>query len=242
MRDLRSAVRPGRAPRVGLVALACLALGALRSPAGDLEGTIRVVTPVVRNTKPRGGDAYGPGSTPQPGHSPGGEGAGPGPSPATENENVILFLKENVPGDFPPPSTRPEMAQVDANFIPRVLPVLVGTTVEFPNRDSIYHNIFSFSKTATFNLGRFPRPESRSHRFSAPGLVRVNCDIHAHMLGHILVLPHPYFATPGRDGSYRIGKVPPGSYNLVAWHDTLPPQVRPVTVPASGVLRADFQF
>lgn len=227
--------RPARVvAAAGLVGL----LASLAAPpaalAGDIEGRVQVTTAVRRAGRRRGNDAYGTGSTPQPGQVQA--------APRTEAQNVIVFIKESVPGNFRPPSERPVMAQVDATFVPRVLPVQAGTTVEFPNKDSIYHNIFSFSKSANFNLGRYPRGESRSYTFRRPGLVRVNCDIHAHMLAHVLVLPHPFHAVPGADGTFRIQGVPPGKYNLVAWHDNLPPQVRPLVVPARGTLKADFQF
>lgn len=160
----------------------------------------------------------------------------------TEAQNVVVFIKEKVPGSFPPPGVQPRMAQLEASFDPRVLPIVRGTTVSFPNMDPIFHNIFSLSRTANFNLGRYPKGQSKSFRFDRPGMVRVNCDIHADMLGYILVLPHHFFAVPEANGSYRITGVPPGQYHLVAWHDTLAPQVRKLTVPRSGTLRADFQF
>lgn len=216
-----------------VAALSLAGLAAAGASAGDLTGRVVVATAVRRDEKPRG-DAYGARNAPLPGDA--------APAPRGEAQNVVVFIKGTVPGTFTPPATRPAMAQVDARFEPRVVPVLAGTTVEFPNRDSIYHNIFSLTQGANFNLGRYPRPESRAHTFEKPGLVRVNCDIHAHMLGFVLVLPHPYFAVPGADGSWRIPGIPAGSYHLVAWHDTLPPQVREVVVPAAGSLEASFQF
>lgn len=160
----------------------------------------------------------------------------------SEAQNVIVFIKEAIPGSYAPPANPPQMEQIDATFVPRVLPVLQGTTVSFPNLDPVFHNVFSLSRNAKFNLGRYPRPKTKLFTFDRPGMVRVNCDIHADMLGFVLVLPHSYFATPQSNGSYQIPSVPAGRYHLVAWHDTLPPKVREIAVPASGSLRADFQF
>lgn len=201
--------------------------------AGDIVGAV-TVPPVARKSERGTNAAYGSRLAARPGEDDG--------EIHTEAQNVVVFIKQRIDGDFAPPATYPEMAQRGASFVPRVLPVVQGTTVSFPNEDPIYHNIFSLSKGANFNLGRYPKGETKTYRFDRPGMVRVNCDIHADMLGFVLVLPHTYFATPDALGAYRIEGVPPGKYHLVAWHDTLPPQVRPLVVPEAGDLTADFTF
>lgn len=208
------------------------ALVAAPLPAADLVGRV-TVPPVTRRAEAATKGAYGSRLAADPGQER---------AALSEAENVVVFIKQKVPGSYAPAARAPEMAQVGAAFLPRVLPVLAGTTVSFPNQDPIYHNIFSLSKTANFNLGRFPQGQTKTHRFDRPGMVRVNCDIHADMLGYILVLPHPFYAKPGADGRFRIPGVPPGRYHLVAWHDTLSPQVRQVGVPAAGELTVDFEF
>lgn len=215
------------------LALAAALLGA-RAGAADIRGAVHVPK-VVRKTERSTQGAYGARIAARP------EDEAELPV-RTEAQNVVVFIKEAVPGRYAPPAEQPEMAQLGASFVPKVLPVLAGTGVSFPNMDPIFHNIFSLSKTASFNLGRYPRGNTKIHVFGQPGMVRVNCDIHADMLGYILVLPHPYFATPDADGTYAIRGVPAGKYNLVAWHDTLPPQVRQIVVPAEGTLQADYQF
>ena len=82
-------------------------------------------------------------------------------------------------------------------FVPYVLPILVGTTVSFPNNDPFYHNVFSLSKTARFDLGRYPMGRTKTVRFDRSGIVRVFCEIHSHMSAFILVLTHQYFAATG---------------------------------------------
>ena len=94
-----------------------------------------------------------------------------------------------------------------------------GSTVDFPNSDRTYHNVFSLSKARRFDLGRYPRGQSRSVRFDRPGVVRVFCEIHSHMSAWILVFAHRYFATTDAEGRYRIEGVPPGTYTLAAWND-----------------------
>ena len=94
------------------------------------------------------------------------------------------------------------MDQRDQTFVPHVLAITVGTTVEFPNSDLTFHNVFSLSKTKSFDLGRYSRGKSKSVRFDRPGVVQVFCDIHSHMSAFILVFAHRYFAVTDRAGRH----------------------------------------
>jgi carboxypeptidase family protein len=100
--------------------------------------------------------------------------------------------------------------------------------------------VFSLSKAKRFDLGRYPRNEVRSVRFDRPGVVRVFCDIHSQMSAFILVFAHRYFAVTEADGSYRIERVPAGSYSLVAWNEGQERETRQVAVPQGGAVEADF--
>jgi hypothetical protein len=111
------------------------------------------------------------------------------------------------------------MEQEGMSFKPHVLAVVKGTEVEFPNRDMLFHNVFSLSKTASFDLGRFAQNASKSLRFAKPGIVKVFCHIHSDMSGVIVVLDNPFFASPASDGQYVIDGIPPGEYRVVAWHE-----------------------
>jgi hypothetical protein len=125
--------------------------------------------------------------------------------------------------------------------VPHVLAVTVGTTVDFPNSDRVYHNVFSLSSTKRFDLGRYAAGRSRSVRFDRPGIVRVFCEIHSHMSAFILVFNHRYFAVTGADGRYQIARVPPGRYTLVAWNEGSIRESRPVAIGEEGVaIEADF--
>jgi plastocyanin len=130
--------------------------------------------------------------------------------------------------------TRPRMDQRSETFDPHVLPIVVGTTVDFPNNDHTYHNVFSLSKTKTFDLGRYAAGRSKSIRFDRPGIVRVFCDIHSHMSAFIIVFAHRYFSLADTEGSYRLENVPPGTYNVVAWNESAPLESRRVVVPDTG--------
>jgi plastocyanin len=129
---------------------------------------------------------------------------------------------------------RPRLDQRNETFVPHVLPIVAGTTVDFPNSDHTYHNVFSLSKTKTFDLGRYAVGRSKSVRFDKPGIVRVFCEIHSHMSAFILVFAHRYFALAAPDGSYRLENVPPGTYNVMAWHETASLESRKVVVPEAG--------
>ncbi len=103
--------------------------------------------------------------------------------------------------------------------MPRVLAVTRGSAVSFPNADPYFHNVFSLSRAATFDLGRFRQGQTREQQFTKPGLIKVYCHIHSHMSASILVLDHPYFAVPRLDGSFTLADVPPGRYTIVGWHE-----------------------
>ncbi len=158
-----------------------------------------------------------------------------------EFRNVVLYLE----GDVPPVKAHAaagdlRMEQREESFVPHVLPVLRGSAVEFPNADPIFHNVFSLSRSATFDLGRYPRGESRTVRFDTPGIVRVFCHIHSDMSAVILVLENPYFAIPDSSGSYEIPGIPPGAYTLTAWHERAHPIRREVAVTSGEPARIDF--
>ncbi len=135
------------------------------------------------------------------------------------------------------------MDQHHESFVPHVLAIVAGTTVDFPNDDPTYHSVFSLSKTRPFDLGRYPAGHSKSIRFDRPGIVRVFCDIHSHMSAFILVFAHRYFAVTDDDGRYHLDGVPPGTYTLIAWNETVrgdPPR-RQIVIPESGGdVEADF--
>jgi plastocyanin len=135
---------------------------------------------------------------------------------------------------------RAVLDQRNEAFVPYVLAITLGTTVDFPNSDRTYHNVFSFSKPRRFDLGRYGRGESKSVRFDKPGVVRVFCEIHSHMSAFILVFAHRFFATTDAEGRYRIDDVPSGTYTLAAWNDGEVRDTRPVRVPEGSATEQDF--
>ena len=162
---------------------------------------------------------------------------------ASALQGVVVYL-EGVPraAGAPTSATAARMEQKGERFVPRVLPVVAGTTVSFPNADPIFHNVFSLSGAKAFDLGRYPRGEARSVRFDKPGVVQVFCHIHSDMRAVVLVLDSPAFAVPGDDGRYALDGVPPGEYVLVAWHERAQPIRRKVRVTAGGTVVEDVDI
>jgi len=153
----------------------------------------------------------------------------------------VVYLESAPRGAFEPSeSGRAVMDQRNETFVPHVLAVSTGTTVDFPNSDKFYHNVFSLSKVRPFDLGRYAAGNSRPVRFDRPGIVRVFCDIHSHMSAFILVFSHPFFALTDAEGRYRIDNVPPGTYGVIAWNEGSSSDAKAVTVPDRGLVELDF--
>jgi plastocyanin len=161
---------------------------------------------------------------------------------AVDRRRVVVYLEQAPRGAFEElAGGRARMNQINEQFVPRVLAITTGTTVDFPNSDRIYHNVFSLSKPRSFDLGRYAAGASRAVRFERPGIVRVFCDIHSHMSAWILVFNHPFFTSTDEDGRYSIPNVPPGTYSLAVWHETLPRETRRIVVPEDGsTVEVDF--
>ena len=140
------------------------------------------------------------------------------PPRSSELRNVVVYLKDVAfKGNLPVTTT--EMRQNNETFIPHTLAITRGSTVSFSNGDPFFHNVFSLSRAATFDLGRYPQDKARSETFTKPGLVKVYCRIHSQMSATIMVLDHPFFAVPNDDGAFTLRNVPPGEYTVVGWHE-----------------------
>jgi plastocyanin len=218
--------------------LGWLALAALCPAASADAGVIRgVLRPPVMAA---------PASMPMPGY-PGTLHALPAPDPVVNDRaSDAVISVERVPAavesTLAPETGHPQLAQKNQAFVPRVLPVAAGTTVDFPNLDPIFHNVFSVSPGKRFDLGKYPRGHSRSVRFDRTGLIQVYCDIHSNMAAFILVLPNRAFVQPDDAGHYQLPELPAGDYVVDVWHPDLPSLKRTVHVPEHGAVDLDLAW
>ena len=216
------------------LALLAASLGASSTHAGTVRGTLRVppgsptVSPVVQ--------AYA-----------GQVASLPDPTPIVHGlvTDAVLWI-EGLPAAAESakaePKVRPQMAQKGQNFVPRVVAVTAGHSVDFPNFDPIFHNAFSVSPVKRFDLGKYPRGQSRKVVFNKLGVVQVFCDIHANMAGFIRVVPSRALVMPDGFGEFAIDGVPPGTYTLKIWHPDFPQMERKIEVPESGDLELQLDL
>ena len=207
-----------------------MALATTTMPAGSIEGTVRAVPVEIPGLSEGGGkydsrkfkflDKVDYGAM----------------------KEFVVFIDETLEVKPEPPKKAVQVVtQKDGVFRPHVLPVLAGTVVEWPNKDEIYHNVFSFSETKPFDLGLYKEePKPKLVTFDKSGRVDVFCSIHSQMHCVVLVLENPHFTTTDAKGAYALRDLAPGRHRVKAWHERLPPLVMEADVPTNGTVRLDF--
>jgi len=158
---------------------------------------------------------------------------------ATDVADAIVWV--DGPRVKPTPASE-TVVMKGKTFVPRVAVVPVGGSVEFPNMDAIFHNVFSVSGENRFDLDLYKRPRSRSKTFERPGLVRVYCNIHPQMSAYVLVRDNPFWARVGRDGRFVIEGVPAGTWTVKAWHERGGEASQAAVVPEEGSLDVDLNL
>lgn len=215
-----------------LFAVTCLLCVVLPVWAGDVLGhaiitkrlTKKALSPIVYNLR---------GAVPQP--------VGNSPSDAVnEFDRLVVILEGST--DRPKPPESVVIEQKNMRFDPDFVVVPVGSTVQFPNADPIFHNIFSLSKSQPFDLGYYPQGQSRTVKFSRKGIVQVYCHIHANMYAAVVVTSSAWYAKPASDGSFSWIGVPAGHYKLVAWHKIAGLFKTDIEVPESGQVEAGIRI
>jgi plastocyanin len=159
----------------------------------------------------------------------------PGRRDLPDQRVAVVYLETAPRGAFEDrPGPAVVLDQRNENFVPHILAITTGTSVEFLNSDRTYHNVFSLSKANRFDLGRYPPGRAKAVRFDHPGIVRVFCEIHSHMNAFILVFAHRHFAVTNAQGEYRIDGVPPGTYTVSVWHPAFTVKSESVKIPEQG--------
>ncbi|HXQ23302.1 MAG TPA: plastocyanin/azurin family copper-binding protein [Candidatus Acidoferrales bacterium] len=156
-------------------------------------------------------------------------------------QDVVVYVDGTI-ADATPPAQHATVDQKDQQFVPHVVPVMAGTTVDFLNSDDVLHNAFSNSVAKKFDVGMFPRGESRSVVFDKAGVVDMRCNVHPKMRATVVVLDNPFFAVPRTDGSFSIAGLPPGRYKLRTWSESLKPAEKWVNLNAGEVLNVTLQL
>ena len=226
--------RPSLALFAALTFATAAAPAVTPAQAGVIHGTIRTPTPAApaptMNAYPGRANAMAGGTMPVHGRA------------ADAVVYIVRIPAEAESTLARTPGPRPQLAQKDEAFVPRVVVVERGGSVDFPNRDPIFHNVFSLSPTRRFDLGKYRQGHSKAVRFDRTGLVKVYCDIHAEMEAFVLVVANRAYALPGADGSYQLPDLPGGRYELRVWHPDLPEITRTVEIPDHGDVRLDLSF
>ena len=209
--------------RTAALILVMVAAPAAAAPQAQTKGTIRGRVELRRppadlERRPNAGDLAMPPAT-----------------DPTDRRRSVVYLETAPRAAFEQrDDVRARMDQRNESFVPHVLAIVAGTTVDFPNNDRTYHNVFSLSRTRSFDLGRYAAGRSKAVRFERPGIVRVFCDIHSHMSAYILVFAHRFFDVTDDEGRFRIDGVPPGTYTVIAWNESVPQVSRRIVVPDAG--------
>lgn len=156
--------------------------------------------------------------------------------------NAVIYIEKIEGKSFEAPEEHTVIDQENLTFIPHVISIVAGTTVDFLNSDEVLHNVFSPDKCANkFNLGTWPKGEIRSFTFDNVGCTPVLlCNVHPEMEAFVVVLQNPYFAVSEKDGTYIIKDVPPGKYTLTIWHEKLKGKSVEIVVPEEGSVTQDF--
>ncbi len=158
-------------------------------------------------------------------------------------ENIAVYVDAIPDKKFDAPAAKPVMDQKKMTFVPHVMVVQVGTTVEFLNSDPVGHNVYwpsiSGNKKLSHNMGTWPKDEKKSFQFNDLGVAGLLCNVHPEMNGYVVVVPTPYFAVTDKSGNYEIKNVPPGKYTLKTWSEDGKVTTQAVEV-ASGTVTADL--
>jgi plastocyanin len=195
-------------------------MAAARPAAGAIEGKVTVRERPARRAPSR--------------YPSGGGGA----ARPVQRIPAVVYLEGSLPGAARAGAN--EMAQQDTAFAPAVLVVRPGTEVSFPNRDGFFHNVFSYSSTQRFDLGRYPRGEAKTVRFDETGAVKIYCEVHESMRAAVIVTENPFYAVLGPEGTFRLEGVPAGVHRLVVWHVDLGTETQEVRVPDGGTARVEI--
>jgi plastocyanin len=160
---------------------------------------------------------------------------------ASNCADAVVYVGAVAGKTFPAPAAHAKVNQLNMTFVPRVLPVLVGTTVDFLNSDAVLHNVFTPDACADkFNLGTWPKGQSKSYTFKKECSATLLCKVHPEMEGFVVAVPTPWYAAVHADGSYQIADVPDGGFTVKVWHPKMKAKEKAAKV--AGPTEVDFDL
>jgi plastocyanin len=159
---------------------------------------------------------------------------------AFERSRVAVYLEGRFPAQAAASGPVVKMEQSNRRFAPEMVVIQAGSKVSFPNNDPIFHNVFSLSGPKTFDLGNYPKGDTRMVVFPEPGIVYVNCHLHPNMTATIVIAPNKWNTRADRDGRFELQDVPPGKYTIVAWHKAAGFLRQTVAVEPGGAENVEF--
>lgn len=215
---------------LSLAVLVCILVPSVR--AGDIHGTVLIEHRLTKRKVTPSADLYQRGT--------------PVPLAQDQQQDALAFERTHVvvylEGDQASQPIVAELDQKDRRFTPDLVVIPAGSSVSFPNLDSIFHNVFSLSKTKSFDLGDYPKGHTRVVKFPKPGIVFVDCHLHANMSAVIVVTPNRWAVKPDASGHFVLPNVPPGTYTIVAWHKTAGFFRKTVRVAKDGNATVEFSI
>ena len=162
--------------------------------------------------------------------------------PTRESASAVVYFVPDEGKTFDAPAEPFEITMVNKQFSPQTLVVPVGSTVHFPNEDTILHNVFSVSGRNRFDLGLYRRGAGKSAVFEYPGVVRVFCNVHHAMVAYVVVADSPHITTADDDGRFRLSDLSAGPGTLHVWHPRAAPWSGPVILPKDSTLSVELEI
>ena len=156
-------------------------------------------------------------------------------------EETVIYFKPDKSTDTMPLIQPHKVEMIGKKYTPRVSAITVDSEIQIPNHDSILHNAFSLSKPNDFDLGLYKNSEGKRHTFSEPGLVRIFCNVHYHMVAYVLVLDTPYYTQANSDGSFSLDNLPTGKGKLIIWHERSRKKIKTIDLPVEGELNLNLK-
>jgi plastocyanin len=216
--------------RCAALPLACLVAFCQAGIAGDIAGQIAITKTLTKRRVTV--NAYGFRGT----------AAVPQKLEARINELTRVAVYLESPSNDAITPIRTTLKQRDQQFYPDILVVPVGSSVDFPNNDPFFHNVFSLSRAHSFDLGYYPQGKSKTIRLDKPGVVQVYCHLHPNMSAAIVVSPTPWYTQPDEAGRYVLEGIPAGTAKLVFWHKSAGFFKRTVEINENGTVTVDLNM